>query len=290
VRDVYDLGDRLLIVASDRISAYDFVLPTPIPDKGKILTQMSNFWFRKLADVCPNHLIATEIADFPEPLQPFRERLEGRSVLVAKAKRVDIECVVRGYLAGSAWAEYKAGGTVCGARLAAGLVESAKLPEPLFTPATKAPDGQHDENISFERMEALVGKERAAELRRLSLALFKEASRWAESRRFLLADTKFEFGEIMGRPVLQAGTAPSGGRLTLIDEALTPDSSRFWDAGSYIKGRPQEAFDKQYVRDYLNKINWARRPPAPALPPEVVEKTREKYMLAYTRLTGRKSL
>ncbi|MBL0058744.1 MAG: phosphoribosylaminoimidazolesuccinocarboxamide synthase [Elusimicrobia bacterium] len=274
VRDVYDLGDQLLIVATDRISAYDFVLPTPVPDKGKILCQMSNFWFEKLKDVCPNHLVATSVADFPEDVRRHSAGLEGRSVLVKKAKRVDIECVVRGFLAGSGWKEYQEGGAVCGVQLPAGLVESAKLPEPIFTPATKAPDGEHDQNISFEEMAARVGQPLAAKLRQLSLTIFKTASFYAEARGFYLADTKFEFGEL-------------DGKIILIDEALTPDSSRFWDRANYIRGRSQDSFDKQIVRDYLNKIKWNRKPPVPALPAEVVQKTREKYIAAYERLTGK---
>ncbi len=274
VRDVYDLGDNLLIVATDRISAYDFVLPTPVPDKGKILCQMSNFWFEKLKDVCPNHLVATSVAEFPEEIRRHCAGLEGRSVLVKKAKRVDIECVVRGFLAGSGWKEYQEGGAVCGVKLPAGLVESAKLPEPIFTPATKAPDGEHDQNISFEEMAARVGSPLAAQLRQLSLTIFKTASFYAEARGFYLADTKFEFGEL-------------DGKIILIDEALTPDSSRFWDRANYIRGRSQDSFDKQIVRDYLNKIKWNRTPPVPSLPEEVVQKTREKYIAAYERLTGK---
>jgi phosphoribosylaminoimidazole-succinocarboxamide synthase len=273
VRDVYDLGERLLIVASDRISAYDHVLPTPVPDKGRLLCTMSNFWFARLAGVCPNHLVETDAAKFPKELQPHRAALEGRAVLVRKAQRVDIECVVRGYLAGSGWKEYGESGTVCGVPLPAGLTESAKLPEPIFTPATKEAVGRHDENITFERMSAQVGEERAEALRALSLKIFAEASAWAASRGFLLADTKFEFGEV-------------DGKLTLIDEALTPDSSRFWEAAAYKPGGPQESFDKQFVRDYLNKIGWDRRPPAPPLPEDVVARTREKYVQAYERITG----
>jgi phosphoribosylaminoimidazole-succinocarboxamide synthase len=275
VRDVYDLGENLLIVATDRISAYDFVLPTPVPDKGKILCRMSNFWFEKLKDVCPNHLVATSVAEFPEEVRRHCVGLEGRSVLVKKAKRVDIECVVRGYLAGSGWKEYQEGGAVCGVKLPAGLVESAKLPEPIFTPATKAPDGEHDLNISFEEMTARVGAPLAAQLRQLSLTIFKTASFYAEARGFYLADTKFEFGEL-------------NGKIILIDEALTPDSSRFWDRANYIRGRSQDSFDKQIVRDYLNKIKWNRTPPVPSLPEEVVQKTREKYIAAYERLTGKR--
>jgi phosphoribosylaminoimidazole-succinocarboxamide synthase len=277
VRDVYDLGDKLLIVATDRISAYDFILPTAVPEKGKILCQTSNFWFNRLAAICPNHLIATRVADFPADLRAVCAEVDGRAVLVKKAKRVDVECVVRGYLAGSGWKEYQASQTVCGEKLPPGLVESSKLPTPIFTPATKAPDGEHDENISFKRMEDLVGSGLAGRLKALSLRLFNEATHYAESRGFILADTKFEFGLI-------------GGEIILIDEALTPDSSRFWDAAHYAPGKSQESFDKQFVRDYLNQIKWDRRPPAPALPAEVVAKTHEKYMQAYQRLTGRAAL
>ena len=275
VRDVYDLGEQLLIVATDRISAYDHVLPTMIPDKGRILSLMSTFWFEKLAGVCPNHLIATRVSEFPVEIRTHCAGLDDRAVLVKKAQRVDIECVVRGYLAGSGWKEYQESQSVCGVKLPAGLVESAKLPEPIFTPATKAPDGEHDENISFDQMVERVGRPLSEKLRALSLSLFKEASRYAEVHRFFLADTKFEFGE-------------RDGKIILIDEALTPDSSRFWDQANYIRGRAQESFDKQYVRDYLNHIRWNRKPPVPPLPLEVVEETRKKYVAAYERLTGRK--
>lgn len=277
VRDVYDLGDKLLIVATDRISAYDFILPTAVPEKGKILCQTSNFWFDRLSSICPNHLISTRVADFPVEIRAACAEVDGRAVLVQKAKRVDVECVVRGYLAGSGWKEYQASQSVCGEKLPAGLVESSKLPTPIFTPATKAPDGEHDENISYKRMEELVGSGLAGRLKALSLRIFNEATHYAESRGFILADTKFEFGLI-------------GGEIILIDEALTPDSSRFWDAAHYTPGKSQESFDKQFVRDYLNQIKWDRRPPAPALPADVVAKTHEKYMQAYQRLTGRGTL
>ncbi len=275
VRDVYDFGENLLIVASDRISAYDHVLPTLVPEKGVILCRTSNFWFERLKGICPNHLVAVDVKDFPAELKPFAAQLKGRSVLVKKAKRVDVECVVRGYLAGSGWKEYKESGAVCGVKLPAGLVESSKLPSPIFTPATKAEVGAHDENISFERMSALAGAELSAKLRDLSQALFAEASAYAATKGFLLADTKFEFGLLDGKVIL-------------IDEALTPDSSRFWDASTYQEGRPQDGYDKQYVRDYLTKIGWNRKPPAPALPEDVVRNTRGKYVAAYERLTGKK--
>jgi phosphoribosylaminoimidazole-succinocarboxamide synthase len=275
VRDVYDFGDKLLIVASDRISAYDHVLPTPIPDKGAVLCRTSNFWFEKLAQVCPNHVLATEVKDFPKELHPYADQLKSRAVLVRKAKRVDIECVARGYLAGSGWKEYKESGAVCGVKLPAGLLESSKLPEPIFTPATKEAVGKHDENISFERMAELVGRDLASKLKELTLTLFSEASRTAEGRGFLLADTKFEFGLLDGKVIL-------------IDEALTPDSSRYWDAATYRPGVAQDSFDKQYVRDYLTKIGWNRQAPAPALPEDVVRNTRAKYVAAYERITGRR--
>jgi phosphoribosylaminoimidazole-succinocarboxamide synthase len=273
VRDVYDLGDKLLIVATDRISAYDHVLPTMIPQKGVVLCQTSNFWFGKLEKVCDNHLVQTDVAKFPSEIRAECASLAGRAVLVKKAQRVDVECVVRGYLAGSGWKEYRESQSVCGVKLPAGLVESGRLPEPIFTPATKEAVGVHDENISFERMAGLVGKELAAKLRDLSLWIFVEASNYAETRGFILADTKFEFGL-------------SDGKIILIDEVLTPDSSRYWDVTQYSPGRAQESFDKQYVRDYLNQIKWNRQAPAPALPPEVVAKTREKYVSAYERITG----
>ncbi len=275
VRDVYDLDDHLLIVATDRISAYDFVLPTAIPQKGIVLCQTSNFWFDRLKDICPNHIVATEVKDFPDGVREHCAGLEGRSVLVKKAKRVDIECVVRGYLAGSGWKEYQKSRTVCGVKLPAGLTESAQLPEPIFTPATKAEQGDHDENISFERMVQLVGKDLSERLRDLSFKIFNAGSEYAASKGFILADTKFEFGEL-------------NGNLILIDEALTPDSSRFWDVKMYQPGKAQDSFDKQYVRDYLNEIKWNRQPPVPSLPEEVVKNTRSKYVAAYEKLTGEK--
>jgi len=274
VRDVYDLGDKLLIVASDRVSAYDHVIPTRIPDKGRILGLLSNFWFESLASLCPNHLIATHVADFPSEIRKSCEGLDGRVVLVKKTKRVDIECVVRGYLAGSGWKEYKESQRVCGVVLPPGLKESERLPEPIFTPATKASDGEHDENISFDRMVSLVGRSVSETLRRLSLSLFKEASLHAEAKGFILADTKFEFGE-------------RDEQIIIIDEALTPDSSRFWEKSAHAPGREPVSFDKQFVRDYLNKIHWDRKPPVPPLPPDVVEETRKKYIVAYERLTGK---
>lgn len=274
VRDVYDLDDQLLMVASDRISAFDYVLPTPIPDKGKLLTQISAWWFELLKDLVPNHLISADAQAFPAPLQPYRPQLEGRTMLVKKTEKVLIECVVRGYLAGSGWKEYRQNGRVCGIPLPPDLKESDRLPEPIFTPATKEEQGKHDENISFDRMAGLIGKSLAESLRERSLALYIKASRAAEARGLILCDTKFEFGLLKGQ-------------ILLIDEVLTPDSSRFWDKTLYQAGRPQDSFDKQFVRDYLESISWAKKPPVPDLPAEVVRKTREKYVDAYERLTGK---
>lgn len=271
VRDIYELGDRLLIVATDRLSAFDVVLPTPIPDKGKVLTQLSLFWFERLSHVVPNHVLSG--TDFPAELAPYHEGLRGRAMLVRRAEPIRIECVVRGYLAGSGWKDYQASGGVCGIRLPARLRESEKLPEPIFTPATKAASG-HDENLSFEEAAAQVGAELAGRLRDISLDAYRRAAHYAEGRGILIADTKFEFGLV-------------GGELIWIDEALTPDSSRFWPAEGYVPGRPQPSFDKQYVRDYLERIGWSKTPPAPALPPDVVEATRQKYREAYRRLTGK---
>jgi phosphoribosylaminoimidazole-succinocarboxamide synthase len=273
VRDVYRIGDRLLIVATDRISAFDCVLPTGIPDKGRVLTQMSVFWFDFLRDVTPTHFLTANIDEYPPQLNPFRAQLAGRSMLVKRADMVPIECVARGYLAGSGWKEYRAGGTVCGIPLPKGLQESDRLPEPIFTPATKAQTG-HDENISFERMASIVGADVAARLRDLTLAIYTRAARYAESRGIIIADTKFEFGFI-------------DGTLVLGDEVLTPDSSRFWPQNSYKPGSAQNSYDKQYVRDYLEAIHWSKQPPAPELPRDVALNTSEKYREAYRLLTGR---
>ena len=273
VRDVYGLGpDRLLIVATDRLSAFDVVLPTGIPAKGVILTQLSLFWFRQLADVVENHVLTARLDEYPSELQPHRAQLEGRSMIVRRTEPLPIECVVRGYLAGSGLKDYRATGAVCGLPLPPGLVESSRLPEPIFTPATKAESG-HDENIPFERAVELVGRALAEEVRRLSLELYRRAAAFAERRGILLADTKFEFG-------LREG------RLVWIDEALTPDSSRFWPRDGWQPGRAQPSFDKQFVRDYLESIPWDKRPPGPALPPDVVESTRRRYREALTRLAG----
>ncbi len=272
VRDLYDLGDRLLIVASDRISAYDSILATGIPGKGWLLTQLSAFWFEMLAGIAEHHLISTAAADFPPPFNAHAELLDGRSMLCLKTRRIDFECVVRGYLAGSAWREYTSTGMVCGIALPPGLRQSERLPEPIFTPATKADSG-HDENISFAAMEAALGAALAGELRRRSLALYTAAADHAERRGLLLADTKFEFGRL-------------GDRLIVIDEILTPDSSRFWEKARHAPGAAQEAFDKQYVRDYLDRSGWNHEPPAPALPPEVVAGTSRRYLEAFDRLIG----
>lgn len=270
VRELFDLGDRLLMVATDRISAFDVVLPNGIPGKGIVLTQLSAFWFEWFGPTLRSHYLTTEL---PREVAAYRSLLEGRSMVVRKATRIPIECVARGYLAGSAWAEYRATGTVCGLRLPVGLRESERLPEPIFTPAVKAEEG-HDENISFAELVDRVGEELARELRDRSLEIYSKAERFARERGIIIADTKLEFGWI-------------DGELAVIDELLTPDSSRFWDAERYEPGGPQPSFDKQFVRDWLLASGWEKRPPAPELPPEIVEKTAEKYREAYHRLTGR---
>jgi len=272
VRDVYRAGERLLIVATDRISAFDYILPTGIPDKGKVLTQLSIFWFDFLRDLTPTHLVTAQVDEYPAELQAFRDQLEGRSMLVKRARMVDVECVARGYLSGSGWKEYKQQGTVCGIRLPAGLRESDKLPEPIFTPSTKAQAG-HDENIPFAQVVAAVGEDLARRLRDLTLGIYTRAARFAESRGIIIADTKFEFGFV-------------DGTLVLGDEVLTPDSSRFWPADTYRPGGPQFSYDKQFVRDYLESIRWNKQPPAPPLPEDVAAKTSEKYRQAYQALTG----
>lgn len=273
VREVFDLGDSLLLVATDRISAFDCVMPNGIPRKGEVLTQISHFWFERFASLAPNHLLARAGDPLPERLRPFAAQIERRAMIVKKAAPLRIECVVRGYLAGSGWLEYRKRQTVCGIQLPYGLVESSELPEPIFTPATKAETG-HDENISFEQAEQIVGKDIARQVRDLSLKLYTKARQHARARGLIIADTKFEFGLF-------------NGQLILIDEVLTPDSSRFWPADQYKPGRGQPSFDKQFVRDYLETLHWNKRPPAPVLPPEVVEKTQTKYLEAYARLTGR---
>lgn len=273
VRDTYELGDNLLMIATDRISAFDVVLPDGIPDKGRILTQLSVFWFEQTRDIVPNHLISSSVEDLPDELSSYVEVLRDRFMIVRRAERIDVECVVRGYLAGSAWVEYQQHGTVCGQPLPAGLVESARLPEPIFTPATKAEEG-HDENIPISKMKELVGRDTTERVIDISKRLFERGSEIAEAKGIILADTKFEFGFV-------------DGELTLIDEALTPDSSRYWDAAAYEPGRPQESFDKQFVRDWLLQSGWDRTPPAPPLPAEVVEGTARRYREAYERITGR---
>jgi len=275
VRDIYDLRDNLLIVATDRISAYDVVLPNGIPEKGRVLTQISKYWFEKTKDIIPNHFISTEIEEFPRILLNYRNFIEGRSMLVRKAKPLPIECVVRGYLSGSGWNEYKQRNSVCGISLDAGFVESSRLKDPIFTPSTKAEEGEHDENITFEKVVEIVGNVLAEDLREISVSLYNRGSKIAEEKGIIIADTKFEFG-----------IDEANGELTLIDEILTPDSSRFWPKDEYSPGGPQKSFDKQYVRDYLNSIEWDKNPPAPSLPPDVVKKTTEKYLEALRRLTG----
>ncbi|MGA8766978.1 MAG: phosphoribosylaminoimidazolesuccinocarboxamide synthase [Candidatus Acidiferrales bacterium] len=270
VRDIYDLGDRLLIVATDRLSAFDVVLPTPIPDKGRVLTQLSLFWFEKLADVVPHHVI--EAKNFTGELAPYADALAGRAMLVRRTQPASIECVVRGYISGSGWKDYQKTGAICGIPLPAGLRESDRLPEPIFTPSTKATTG-HDENISFEETVSRIGRPLAERLRDVSLTLYRRAVEHAAARGIIIADTKFEFGL-------------RGDELIWIDEALTPDSSRFWPAGQYSPGKAQPSFDKQFVRDYLEKIGWNKQPPAPALPPDVVSGTQQKYREAYQRITG----
>ena len=274
VREIFDLGDAFLLVATDRISAFDCVMPNGIPRKGEVLTQISHFWFERFARLISNHLLAKADAPLPAKLAPFAAALRGRSMIVKKAKPLAIECVVRGYLAGSGWKEYQQSQTVCGLRLPPGLTESAELPQPVFTPATKAESG-HDENIPFERAAGIVGADTATRVRDLSLALYTDGRNYARERGIIIADTKFEFGMC-------------DGELILIDEVLTPDSSRFWPAREYRPGKGQPSFDKQFVRDYLETLDWNKTPPAPALPPEIVAKTQEKYLEAYQRITGRR--
>lgn len=275
VRDIYRVGaDRLLFVATDRISAFDYVLATGIPQKGAVLTQISLFWFDYLRDVVPNHLITADVSKYPAEVQKYADQLRGRSMMVVRGDMIAVECVVRGYISGSAWKEYKANGTVCGIKLPAGLKESDKLPEPIFTPSTKATTG-HDENISFDEVIRMIGRPLAEKLRDASLQIYSKAADCALTKGIIIADTKFEFGQ-------------TAAGLTLADEVLTPDSSRFWPADKYLSGKAQESYDKQYVRDYLEEIKWNKQPPAPALPLEVARKTSEKYREAYEQLTGRK--
>jgi len=281
VRDLYEIGGQLLLVATDRLSAFDVVLPTPIPDKGRVLTQLSLFWFNLLRDVVPNHVVTA--TDFPSELAPYHAQLEGRAMLCRRTAPLPIECVVRGYLSGSGWKDYRGTGKVCGIPLPSGLRESERLPEAIFTPSTKATAG-HDENISFDEAVSRIGGELAERARAISLELYRRAVAYAEPRGIILADTKFEFGLVGvqgAAPCLEPGV-----ELIWIDEALTPDSSRFWPAEGYQPGRAQPSFDKQYVRDYLERIGWSKQPPGPELPPDVVAATREKYREAYRQLTG----
>jgi phosphoribosylaminoimidazole-succinocarboxamide synthase len=275
VRDVYSVGDQqLLFVATDRISAFDYILATGIPHKGHVLSQISLFWFDYLADIVPNHLITADVDQYPSSVRKYADQLRGRSMLVQRADMFPVECVVRGYISGSAWKEYKATGKVSGIQLPPGLKESDAFPEPIFTPSTKATTG-HDENISFDQMCKIVGVETASHLRDLTLRVYKKAAAYARQRGIIIADTKFEFGR-------------TSKGITLADEVLTPDSSRFWPADKYAPGRPQDSYDKQYVRDYLEQIHWNKQPPAPALPPDVALQTSEKYLEAYFQLTGHK--
>jgi phosphoribosylaminoimidazole-succinocarboxamide synthase len=273
VRDIYDLGEHYLIVATDRLSAFDVVLPTPIPDKGKVLTQMSAFWFDFFKDFIPNHVVSTSVDDFPANLRPFREQIDGRSMLVKKAKVFPVECVARGFLTGSGLRDYNKTGTVCGIRLPAGLRDSDRLPEPIFTPATKAETG-HDENISEEQAAGIIGADNIRRLKEFTLQIYRRAVEYAIGRGIIICDTKFEFGTI-------------DGRTSIVDEMLTPDSSRFWPADQYSPGKPQPSFDKQFVRDYLERIGWNKQPPAPELPEDVVKATSGKYKEALRILTGR---
>ena len=273
VRDIYEIGDQLLIVASDRMSAFDVVMADPIPDKGKILTSISLFWFKELEHMMENHLISSDPDEYPEICKNYTEELKGRSMLVKKAKPLPVECIVRGYLSGSGWKDYLSNGSVCGISLPAGLKESQKLPEPIFTPSTKAEDGMHDENITFEEAVKLMGEETSKNVQQLSLRIYEFGRALAAEKGIIVADTKFEFGI-------------KDDRLILIDEVLTPDSSRFWPMDSYSPGGPQKSFDKQFLRDYLLEIKWSKQPPPPKLPPEIIEKTRAKYLEALERLTG----
>ena len=277
VRDLYQVGEDLLFVATDRISAFDHVLDTGIPDKGKILTQISIFWFHFLADLVPNHLITADVSAYPKPLQAYADALRGRSMMVHRAQMFPVECVARGYLSGSSWKEYQDTGKVCGIALPSGLKESSRLPEPIFTPASKSASGEHDINISFDEMCTRVGRADAEKLRCLTLAIYNRATAHAEKCGMILADTKFEFGR-------------TAAGIVLADEVLTPDSSRYWPKDTYASGGPQISFDKQFVRDYLEKIRWNKQAPAPGLPEDVVMRTREKYLEAFRRITGKQAL
>ena len=273
VRDIYDLGETLLIVTTDRISAFDVIMNEGIPDKGYVLTQISAFWFRQMEDIIPNHIISTEVKDFPAECQPYADILKGRSMLVKKAKPLPVECIVGGYISGSGWKDYKSNGAICGIKLPAGLAESGKLEEPIFTPSTKAELGEHDENISFERCVELVREETAEKIRDVTIAIYKRARDIAATKGIIIADTKFEYGI-------------HNGELIIIDECMTPDSSRFWPMDSYRPGGPQPSFDKQFLRDYLETLAWGKTAPPPPLPEEIVRKTAAKYREALMRLTG----
>lgn len=277
VRDIYDLGETMLIVTTDRISAFDVIMDEGIPDKGYVLTQISVFWFRQMEDIIPNHIISTDVKDFPAECQQYAEILGGRSMLVKKASPLPVECIVRGYISGSGWKDYKSTGAICGIKLPAGLVESDKLEEPIFTPSTKAELGEHDENISFDRCVELVGQEVAEKIRDVTIAIYKKARDIAATKGIIIADTKFEYGV-------------HNGELIIIDECMTPDSSRFWPMNSYQPGGPQPSFDKQFLRDYLETLEWGKSAPPPPLPDEIVRKTGEKYMEALVRLTAATSL
>ncbi len=274
VRDIYEIEDKLLIVASDRISAFDVVMDDPIPDKGRILTSISLFWFEQLKGIVENHLVTADVSQYPSACRSYAKELQGRSMLVKKARPLPVECIVRGYLSGSGWAEYVSGQSICGIPLPAGLVESEKLPEPIFTPSTKEEQGLHDLNISYERAAEILGEHVAREIRSLSIEIYKFGRDLAAKKGIIIADTKFEFGFV-------------DGRIILIDEVLTPDSSRFWPMDAYRAGGPQSSFDKQFLRDYLNSLDWPKEPPPPKLPSDVVRKTREKYLEAFSRLTGK---
>jgi len=273
VRDVYDLGEHLLMVATDRISAFDVVMPDPVPDKGIILTQISLFWFDIMQPLTENHVIARDVSQYPKICQPYADILQGRSMLVKKAQPLPVECIVRGYISGSGWKEYTDSGSICGIALPAGLKESQQLPEPIFTPSTKAEQGEHDINIDFKATADLIGKAHAEKIRDLSLAIYKKGAAMADQKGIIIADTKFEFGSI-------------DGEIILIDEILTPDSSRFWPRESYRPGGPQKSYDKQYLRDYLDTLDWDKKVPGPALPEDVVSNTRRKYLEALTQLSG----
>ena len=275
VRDIYDLDDKLLLVASDRMSAFDVVMDDPIPDKGRILTQISLFWFKQLEAVVENHLLSSDPSKYPEPCRKYKKVLEGRSMLVKKASPLPVECIVRGYIAGSGWSDYQSTGKICGVPLPDGLKESQKLPSPIFTPSTKAEKGSHDENISFESAIEILGRGTADKIRDLSLKIYEFGRDLAAGKGIIIADTKFEFGFLEDK-----------NRLILIDEVMTPDSSRFWPMDGYRPGGPQKSFDKQFLRDHLNSLDWPKQPPPPKLPHEIIEKTREKYLEALERLTG----